>query len=209
MLNQRKLIIIGGGVVENVGKKYFGRSQIVEYLNGFKAFYPKITWATHLAKSRNYNTLISQEKNIKLDIINIGGQPILTLKGILLLMKHYLKFARHLDKSTDVIVNGLSLTTFPYLFLARLLGRKSLYYLGSDPILTKNLRSGTLYGRVVSWLNIIALPIILKCTNGVLVRGKTTFDQCQRWNKNTNLSKPLISYHYLRKIAAKENNKSN
>lgn len=193
-----KIIIIGGGIVELVDQKYAGRSQIIEYLGEFKTHYSSVIWVTSLAKTKNYKTFISEETNIELNIINTDGCPVLSPKGLWFLLKSYIKFTWQLDNSTDVIVNGLSLTIFPYLLLARLFGRNSLYYLGSDPKLTQELRKTTFYGRILSFLNRFALPIILKCPNYVLVRGRSTLEQCQRWNKNTTPSNPLISYKQLR-----------
>lgn len=200
-----KIVIVGGGIVETDKHYYYARSQLVEYLTGFFDYYSRVMWFVRLAQSRQYNTNFDNSK-IELKIINQDGETIFSLKGILGQLRNYWNFFNCLDKRTDVIVNNLSLTSLPYVLMARFCAHKVLFYLGSDPRLTMDLRSSTLYGRFASLLNCLVLPFTLMAAHGVLVRGHSTLIQTLRWNKKTILSKPLISYKYFRNIIADRTN---
>lgn len=193
-----KIIIVSGGVVESDGENYYGRSQIVEYLTEFEKYYQQVVWSVRLAKTRNYQTSFSGVK-ILLDIINPKGGSFFSAAGICEQFRHYGIFVRQLDADSDVIVNNLSLLSLLYVTLARIFGRRVVFYLGSDPKLSMVLRKGSFYGRMASRLNCLVLPVTLKLAHGVLVRGQTTFAQAIRWNKNVILSNPLISYKHFRK----------
>lgn len=195
---QKKIVIVGGGVVETDNHKYYARSQLVEYLTGFFEYYSHVVWSARLASSHQYNISINGSK-IDLNIINPNGETIFSLKGILGQLRNYCVFYHCLDKFTDLIVNDLSLTSLPYVLIGRLKGRRVVFYLGSDPRLTMHLRSDCFYGRFASLLNYLVLPLTLITANGVLVRGHSTLIQCLRWNKRTILSNPLISYKYFKK----------
>lgn len=208
-LRPNKIIVVGGGVVETDGTKYYARSQLIEYLTGLRNFYKKVTWSVQLSNSRDYRTNIG-ESQLHLDIINKHGETLFTFRSLCGQLLHYWQFARRLDSATDIIVSNFSTTSIPYLLLSRIFGRKTLYYIGSDPKLLIKLRRGTLYGRFASLANCLVLPLSLILAHGILVRGRTTFDQCTRWNKNVVLSNPLISYKYFNDILSRkeENSKS-
>jgi len=197
----KKIVIIGGGVIETDENNYYSRSQLIEYLTGFHAYYSDVRWSVRLANTHQYKSRIDN-CNLTLDIINKDRETIFSLKGILGQLKHYWYFFHNLDEFTDVIVSNLSLTSLPYVLIARFRARKVVFYLGSDPRLTMKLRSDSLYGKAASLFNYLVVPITLMTAHGVLVRGHTTFIQSMRWNKNTILSNPLISYKYFRNIMA-------
>ena len=196
--NCDKIVIVSGGVIETDGLNYYGRSQLVEYLTEFHKYYEKITWSVRLAKSHDYHTGFDSSK-VTLDIINKKSGSFFSIAGVWEQIKHYCFFSRKLDDSTDIIVNNLSLLSFPYVVLSRIFGRTVVFYLGSDPKLTMKLRNDSFYGKIASLLNYLVFPLTLMSAHGVLVRGKTTLGQSLRWNKNTILSNPLISYKHFNK----------
>ncbi|VAW74826.1 hypothetical protein MNBD_GAMMA15-1145 [hydrothermal vent metagenome] len=202
MSSQNKIIVIGGGIIETDGDRYYARSQIVEYLLGLNQCYNKVTWMARLIDSHDYRTPIDNT-GVRLDIINKNMETILSLRGCIGQIISYWRFARDIDRRTDIIVSEYSVTSMPYLLMTRLFGRKSLYYLGSDPRLTKDLRKDTFYGRFSSFAKSIVLPLSIKLANGVLVRGKSTYEQCSHWNSNIILSSPLISYKHFRDVLSK------
>ncbi|MCD6323169.1 MAG: glycosyltransferase family 4 protein [Clostridiales bacterium] len=69
------------------------------------------------------------------------------------------------------------------------------------------LRNDSFYGKIASLLNYLVFPLTLMSAHGVLVRGKTTLGQSLRWNKNTILSNPLISYKHFNKSIDREEKK--
>lgn len=201
-----KIVIVSGGVIETDGLNYYGRSQLVEYLTEFHKYYEKVTWSVRLAKSHDYHTCFDSSK-VTLDIINKKGGGFFSIHGVWEQIKHYCFFSRKLDISTDVIVNNLSLLSFPYVFIARFFGHTVVFYLGSDPKLTMKLRNDSFYGKIASLLNYLVFPLTLMSAHGVLVRGKTTLGQSLRWNKNTILSNPLISYKHFNKSIDRQEKK--
>lgn len=207
MSQRKKIVVVGGGIIERNHEKYCARSQLVEYLLDLTNHYQQVTWAVRLAVSKDYRTVVD-ESQLCLNIINKRCESIFSVRGIFGQLIHYWRFARKIDSTTDIIVSNFSTTSIPYLFLGRLLGRKTLYYIGSDPKLLIKLRRGTLYGRFASLANCLVLPLSLILAHGILVRGRTTFDQCTRWNKNVVLSNPLISYKYFNGILSRKEENS-
>jgi len=130
-MKKNKLIVIGGSIVESDGTFYFARSQILEYLSEFNAFYSEVKWIVRLGKSKDYKTRIN--KSPLLDIINKNQETILSIKGIRNQLLSYWRFFKNLDKRTDTIVSSYSTTSIPYILMASLFGRKAVYYLGNDP----------------------------------------------------------------------------
>ena len=157
---KKKIIVVGGGVVESEGDRFFIRSQLFEYLLGLRNFYEKVTWSVRMADSRDYQTEIDPAL-LDLDVINKDGESFFSIKGVWGLLMHYLFFVKMLNRKTDVIVSNYSTTSIGYLFLTRLLGGKSLFYLGSDPKLTINMRKGSFYDAFASRLNVVLLPVCL------------------------------------------------
>jgi glycosyltransferase involved in cell wall biosynthesis len=197
-MKKNKLIVIGGSIVESDGTFYFARSQILEYLSEFNAFYSEVKWIVRLGKSKDYKTRIN--KSPLLDIINKNQETILSIKGIRNQLLSYWRFFKNLDKRTDTIVSSYSTTSIPYILMASLFGRKAVYYLGNDPALQVALRKESLYGKFAARANQWFLPLALKRADGVLVRGKSTVAQCKKWNTNIILSNPLISYNHFKEL---------
>ena len=195
----KKIIVIGGGVVESDGTRCFVRSQIAEYLYGLKKYYERVTWSTLSSGTRQYCTELDTSR-IDLNIINKEQVSIYSLKGIFNEIKHCRYLAHSIKKSTDIIVSSVSVWSILHILLARLLGNHVLFYAGSDPVLLKKLRPKSLRGILGHIGNRVAFPICLVLAHNVVVRGETLLARSRRWNKNSGLSKPLISYKHLRAI---------
>ncbi len=194
----RKIVVIGGGVVSRKNNKYYARSQLVEYLQDFLRFYSNVTWYVVLSTKNDYKNSLDIQ-GLNLCVLNPNYERLISLKGLVLLLRNWVTFWKQLDNKTHVIVSKYSLFSIPFLLIGRLKAKRVAYYLGSDPLLLISLRNKTLYDKVMSRTNYLLSPISLVLADIVFVRGKTVLKQVSKWNKNVIMSQPLISYKRLTK----------
>ncbi|MFC1782575.1 glycosyltransferase [Planctomycetota bacterium] len=199
MGKKRQLVIVGCSVVETNGSKYYARSQIIEYLYGLREYYDHVTWMVPLAKSRYYSKEIDSSI-INLNIRNPKHYSIYSPKGILEAIWHWWFFSNSINRNTDVLVFGISSFSLGYVLMVKFLGKNVFCYIGSDPTLSRRLRYNSLKGIIGTIGNMITFPICMLLADGIVARGRSIYAQCRKWNKNTHITKPIISYKHLKKV---------
>jgi glycosyltransferase involved in cell wall biosynthesis len=192
-----KICIIGGGVVETDGRSFYLKNQTAEYLEGLSGFFEEVYFVTRLQEGRSY---ISRINNKKVRISVLGKtRPNARVRDILYDACSHLKyFPKIADKSTGVILSHLSATALLEIILCKIYGGVVLYYVGSDPLLTEQLKEKNLRGLVKRKALRIFFPLTVFFCDGILVRGNTAAQQCRKWSRNVILSRPIISYQKIR-----------
>lgn len=195
----KKIAIIGGGVVEYDGKCFYAKASIVEYLHGFSDKFEIIHFVTNRSFSRNYTSIID-EKLVNVIVLGQTKEDSGYLDTVKNFKQHLQAFNKILDKETGVILSNLTVGGLGMIILSKLFARRVIFYLGSDPILTKKLKSHSFKGLFKRFGLTITYPLTAIISDGILTRGNACFLQSIRWNKNVINSQPLILYSKFSKI---------
>lgn len=194
-----RICIIGGGVLETDGKNYFVKAAVNEYLNELKSYFKEVTFIAAVEEGRKY---ISRLDPGIIKIVPLGKtKQSVGISDILKDMWASFRIFNSLfDKNTGVIISGVYVGVVGRIAIAKIFAGRVIYYIGSDPKLTEQLKAKTLNGYLKRIALKIAFPLAAKLSDGLLVRGQLVYKQAIRWNNNITVSNPLITYSRYKNI---------
>lgn len=188
------LVVVSGGYLEELNGEYFGMAGIIKYFHEISEYFDQTFFFTHEIGKKDIFSFQLDLHKVTPVISRYPAKSPSRISKLLGLIRDQIQFFKILNKTTTVIVFYPStwvMAMFPVILLKR---SKYYAYLAIDPeecVRMRMNKRGPL-NHILGWVLKLTQNLTVWTADGIIARGKSTFEQAQKYRKPILETRPLI-----------------